>query len=277
MTAHRRNIRIGRLHLAQSIVDFTPLINALKDAGITGYLLFGLIVGGLVYLIQRARLRNENTAVTSNAAVMTSLSNAITTLTTNITTITQAMQEMQTGARKRDLQFDKMNDIQEQQNKATGEQNKLLKDVNASVNDLKKSTESGHDFTKRLIDSVVDGSKDTAAAVLGLDKRIEDHTQTLQSRLDEIDKSLNNLPVNVVKAINWDDVLPRIKVAVGEIVEVALKECIDENAKLAKELDCADSAIDDTKQKLEEAERAKVIGVIVPAPAEPKPSEESAA
>ncbi len=256
------------MNLAQSLVDFTPIIKALNDAGITGYLLVGLIAGFFAYRIALLRLKNEGVTTNSNAAVLTSVSNAITTLTTNNTTIIQAMQEMQTGARKRDLQFDKMNDIQEQQNKATSEQNKLL-------SDLKGATESGHEFTKKLVDSVVDGSKDTSAAVQHLDQRIADNTERIVDIANSLDGSFKAIHDDIAKIIDPDlatKVVEKLRPDVVAMFDKALAKCLDENATLAKELDHTEEKLDDTHEELSKVARTALIVAANMQPEPPTPS-----
>lgn len=232
-------------------------IKALQAAGITGYLLVGLIFGLLSFTLAWLILRNRGKKTDSDAAVMTALTNAITTLTTNITTITQAMQEMQTGARKRDLQFDKMNDIQEKANQATTDQNNKL-------DRLITETISGREFYQKMTEEYIGGTKDTGAAIRGLDKRVEDKSGEIIDKLTAIHTDVKGVPQGVIDLIDWDMVSDRIKQAVGPIVADALSDCLKLTEEQAQE-------IDDTQEKLDAAKRAGLVPTTHPDDDPPSP------
>ena len=120
--------------------------------------------------------------------------------------------------------------------------------VVVAVKDLKAVTTQGSDELRREL-------KASAANI----ERIADHyTQTTQDltegfnatgkeilgRLDNVHADVNKIPQAVLDGINWDDLIARTKLAIGDIVAIALADCLKSNGEMAKELDIATAAVD---------------------------------
>ncbi len=151
-------------------------ISALKDAGVTGYLLVGFILGAAVLSIIYLLIRNWGKKTGSDAAIMTALTNIVASLATNITKLTDNELEMQTGSRERDKQMNLM--IQ-----STKEQNERL-------DGIKNELTTGNKFTKDLYQATLDNTTDTHAVfdsltthVTGTEANILAHIDTQAQRI----------------------------------------------------------------------------------------------
>jgi hypothetical protein len=248
-----------------------------KIGGLAALLILSL---AFIYLLiinskSNSKSSDNQTAIINQTAVMQASYNEL------FGRMVSMMGEMQVGARKRDEQINKINESFANGVVATNEQNKILNEQTVFLKQLKEETTSGHEFTKQLVASVVDGSKDTSAAVQSFDKRLSEGFKSLPADVAHaLDDSFKAIRDDIAKLTDPDlatKVVEQLRPDVVAMFDKALAKCLEENAAMARELDCADTAIDDTKQRLEEAERAKVVGVIAPAPMEPKPGEENVA
>lgn len=241
------------MYLGQTIVDLTPLIKALSDAGVTGLLLVAVLFGLPGFLLIRMILRQ-------NAKTQDSLVDAINTLTQN-------QKDMQTGARRRDDQIDKMNKIEELRNEEAKKQSVIFAEQNTLLEKLNRNSESGNTWVKTLGEVVVNSTKDTSTAVQALETSFVSKSNELQSQVNKLpaevaavfEASLKQMHDEIARLVTVvtdgndtlaqkvaDKVAETLQPQILKVASDVLRDCLALTADMAKELDVAEAKIDQT-------------------------------
>jgi hypothetical protein len=189
----------GNLHLIQAgSFDITsPLIQALNDANVRGLLLVVLVLGIALFVTiwkaigwRQQIVTNKGNEMASTAQIMVALAGNLTKMADTVIAINVNQQQLQTLSGKRDAQMDAITEVIDTLSDGTKKQNSLLEDQNRKLDELAKINETGHVFTRNLVEAVTSTSTDTTSALGAMGDNIIKKLEDVQKNLADLMLSL---------------------------------------------------------------------------------------
>lgn len=263
------------MYLAQTGIDPTQIIKALGAAGITGLMLAVIIIVAIivipVFILARLGARNERARIDSNASLFKTMADNMTALTNTMTTLAQTQAGMQTGAARRDQQMERMSDIQADQVKAIAE-------LKQATDHQTKVLESGHEFQRKVVETITSGASDTTAVVGELGESLGTQLTDMQTKLADLISTIPGIVAE--KTINQHAATKQSIVELSKEITRVFTPVLLENKDLKSKLELREDTIKaqndriiDMQAKLDNCPPPADIVHIVDKPADDAPPE----